>query len=95
MPIRREDIHRLAELAQIKLEPATESRLLAELQTILEYVEAIESVDVTGVTETIQTVAAQPLRDDDVEPSLPPADALDNAPDPAAGHFRVPRVLPT
>ena len=34
------------------------------------------------------------LREDEESPSLDAADALANAPDASAGHFRVPRVMP-
>ena len=62
-----------------------------ELSGILEHVERIANLDLEGVEPTTHVVALENvLRADTPEPSLPRELALEPAPDPEAGAFRVP-----
>ncbi len=94
MPIDSAEVVRIAALAQLELDPATVERFRGQLQAILDYVAILDTLGV----EELPRIAGpgeehQPCRGDEPVPPLPSERALANAPDSAAGHFRVPRVL--
>jgi len=65
--------------------------MAGELSGILEHVERIANLDLEGVEPTTHVVAlANVLRADVPHPSLPREVALEPAPDPEEGAFRVP-----
>ena len=94
-PLTREDVARIAALACLELPDADRDRLARELAGILTFAGQIATVDTRDVE--IAAAAASPaggLRPDRTRPSLPPEDALAQAPAAdAAGFFTVPRVL--
>ncbi len=65
--------------------------MAGELSGILEQVDRIGELDLEGVEPTSHVVALENvLRADEPTPSLPKEVALESAPDPADGAFRVP-----
>ena len=88
------DIKYVAHLARLALTPEEETRLGAQLQNILGYIEKLKEVDVSGVEPTAH---AFPLvnvtRPDEVRPSMPHDQALRNAPAQANGLFMVPKIV--
>ena len=69
-----------------------------QISEIVTYVEQLQAVDTTtiepalgGLTPEGETTESS--RADGLQPSLGQKLALDQAPDTAAGHFRVPKVL--
>lgn len=94
MPIDAEQVRHIAALAQLDLDDPTVERFRNQLQKILDYVAMLDSLDVSSIEPTARTLArGQPLRADAVISSLSRDQAQQNAPDSAAGQFRVPRVL--
>lgn len=95
MSITREEVFKIAELAKLEFSAAELDVFTGHFQSILEYVEKLKEVDITGVEPTshLSHAAESVKRGDEVKPSLPVEEALANAPDAAAGHFRVPRVI--
>jgi len=96
MGIGRNDVLRIAELANIEIPEAEVEVFTGQFQRILDYVEKLREVDTSGIEPTSHVGAAAdrlPARDDSVGSSLPVDDALAGAPDPGQGHFRVPKVL--
>lgn len=98
MPINESDIEKIAQLAHLEI-TAEELKLfapqIAEIVTYVDQLNAVNTQDVEpslgGLTpEGEQTDSA---RDDETVPSLGQKVALSEAPDPASGHFRVPKVL--
>jgi aspartyl-tRNA(Asn)/glutamyl-tRNA(Gln) amidotransferase subunit C len=92
----REDLRRVASLARLALSDEEHELFARQLAQVLEYARQVQSVDTSGVPPTSHpTGAISPLREDEVQPSLPREAALSQAPeaDPAAGLFKVPRVL--
>ncbi len=98
MPISESDIEKVAQLAHLDLK-AHELRVLApQVAGIVKYVEQLNEVDTSDVEPAIGGLTAEAektktTREDLVEPSLGQKVALAEAPDPASGHFRVPKVL--
>ena len=93
MTIGRDEVRRIAELANLELESA--DRTFADsLQSILEYVAILDEVDVSGVEPTsFGATQDSCLREDGPRSGLTAEEALRNAPDGRDGQFRVPGVL--
>jgi len=91
--IDRDDVLRIAELANLEIDPADDS-LGKSLQSILDYVAMLDQVDVSGVEPTsFGAVGGSILRADEPRSGLTAKEALQNAPDGVDDQFRVPGVL--
>jgi aspartyl-tRNA(Asn)/glutamyl-tRNA(Gln) amidotransferase subunit C len=89
--IDREQVLHVARLARLALSDEELERMASELSGILEHVERIGELDLDAVEPTSHVVALENvLRPDEPRPSLPRERALEPAPDPADGAFRVP-----
>lgn len=94
MRLTREQVEHVALLARLELTEAEKQRDMNELNQILEHLERLNELDTSDVPPTSHAIPmTNVLRADEVRPSLPHAAALQNAPDPEAGCFRVPRVV--
>lgn len=92
----RKDVDEIALLCRLELGDDEAERLRAELTAILGHMDELAALDTTGVEPMTHAVPmALRVRDDEVEPSLPPATALIGAPDKQDGQFRVPHVIKT
>ena len=94
MAITREQVHRVAALARLRLSTTEEERLTADLGHILDSFERLQALDTTGVTP-VRALAepTTPLRDDVVTNPEAPDDLLANTPVPEGRYFRVPKIL--
>jgi aspartyl-tRNA(Asn)/glutamyl-tRNA(Gln) amidotransferase subunit C len=89
--IDREQVLHVARLARLELSEEELERMAGELSGILEHVDRVAALDLDGVDPTSHVVAlSNVLRGDEPEPCLPRERALEQAPDPADGAFRVP-----
>jgi aspartyl-tRNA(Asn)/glutamyl-tRNA(Gln) amidotransferase subunit C len=89
--IDREDVLHVAGLCRLSLTEAELDQMSRELSQILEHVEKISEIDLSGVEPTSHVVGLQNvLREDIPRPSLSQNEALGQAPDAAQGGFRVP-----
>lgn len=95
MPIDEKVVRDVAALSRLQVDPAEAPRFVKELQSILAYVEQLQSLDLTGIEPTSQVGAGvkNPLREDTVVPSDVREEALEQAPDRDGDYFRVPRVV--
>jgi len=88
------DVKYVAHLARLSLTSEEEQRIGAQLGQVLDYIEKLKEVDVSGVEPTAH---AFPLinvtRPDEVRPSISNEDALRNAPAHANGLFVVPKIV--
>jgi aspartyl-tRNA(Asn)/glutamyl-tRNA(Gln) amidotransferase subunit C len=95
----RDDVLKIAALANLQLEPAEIELFARQLGDILAYADEVQQVDTTGVPPTASIVTRHAAdRADEVQPSLDIVDTLANAPDPdlsrlEGGFFKVPRVI--
>lgn len=95
-PLDRAEVERIAALAHLELTEAEVDLFARQLAQILEYARQVQAIDTSGVEPTAHVLAGAPLdREDEPRPSLERDAALAAAPDadPAAGLFRVPRVI--
>jgi aspartyl-tRNA(Asn)/glutamyl-tRNA(Gln) amidotransferase subunit C len=89
--IEREQVLYVAKLARLKFSEDEIERLAPELSKILEYVEQMNRLGLEGVEPTSHVVKLENvLREDVPRQCLPKERALEQAPDPADGGFRVP-----
>ncbi len=90
-----EEVKRLAKLARIQLTPAEEKKLAVELDTIVDFVEQLQAVEVKNTEPTNQvTGLADVWRADEVKPSkVGRHELLANAPMTKDGYIKVKRVL--
>ncbi len=94
MAIDHAEVRRIARLAHLEPDADAVATLARELQSILDHVAVLDELDLESVPSTVNTAdERQPLREDTERTSLSSDDALSNAPEHAAGHFLVPRVL--
>lgn len=95
MALSVEEVRHIAALARLRLEPSEETRLAGELSAILDYFRQLEELDVSRIEPMTHALAAEetPLREDEVRASLPPEEALANAPAREGTCFRVPRII--
>jgi aspartyl-tRNA(Asn)/glutamyl-tRNA(Gln) amidotransferase subunit C len=98
MSVDRDDVIAISDLAKFQFSDEEVDTFTPQFQRILHYVEKLQEVNVDGVEATIHVGAAAGAegvagRADEVGRSFPAETALENAPDPGAGHFRVPKVI--
>jgi aspartyl-tRNA(Asn)/glutamyl-tRNA(Gln) amidotransferase subunit C len=88
------DVRHLASLARLTLTPLEEDAFARQITQILAFAAQVRSVPTEGVPPTTHVMTpALRERADETAASLPPEQALANAPESAGGFFRVPRVL--
>jgi len=88
------DVKYVAQLARLRLSPEEEEKLGRQLDQILNHIEKLNEVDVSGVEPTAHAFPlANVTRADQVQPSLAHQEALKNAPSQANGLFVVPKIV--
>ena len=94
MKISKQEVEHVAKLARLELSEQEKEQLTDQLSNILTYVETLNSIDTKGVEPTSHVLDIKNvMRDDVAKPSLTQEQALANAPDKAAGHFKVPKII--
>ena len=97
MALTEKDVRYVAELAHLELSEAEVSKFLPQLDSILQYVDKLNQLDTTRVDPMAQvTISASEnpsLRLDQPHATFDQDTALANAPERAAGCFKVPRVI--
>jgi len=90
----QQEIEHIALLSRLKLTADERQRLTTQLNDIMGFFEQLGELDTSGVEPTSHVIPMHNvLRADEVRPSLPVEEALDNAPQRAGDTFRVPRVV--
>ena len=93
-----EEVERVAELAHLELLPEETTRMLDDLNAILDYVAELNELDTSGVEPLAQVselfnAAANVLRADVLRPSLDRAVVFSQAPETDGVFFKVPKVI--
>lgn len=93
------DVERVAELANLELEPDESRSMVHDLNAILDYVAQLGELDTAGVVPLAQVSeldgagAASALRADVRVPSLDRAAVMPQAPETDGSFFKVPKVI--
>jgi aspartyl-tRNA(Asn)/glutamyl-tRNA(Gln) amidotransferase subunit C len=98
MPITEADIQKIAALAHLEITEDELHTLAPQVASIVAYVEQLNELDTSEVEPAIGGLTPEgertdAVREDAARPSLGQALALEQAPDPSHGHFRVPKVI--
>lgn len=93
--VTEQDVHGIAEYVRIGVPDGELAQLTAELNAIIEGLKPITEYDLEGVEPTFHPIGGMSnvMREDVVQPSLPQAEALVNAPKQQDGGFLVPAIL--
>jgi aspartyl-tRNA(Asn)/glutamyl-tRNA(Gln) amidotransferase subunit C len=98
MPISQSDIEKVAQLAHLELGEEELKTFAPQIAEIVAYVEQLNELDTANIEPAIGGLTpegeqTETSRADEISGSLGQKSALSEAPDPAEGHFRVPKVL--
>jgi aspartyl-tRNA(Asn)/glutamyl-tRNA(Gln) amidotransferase subunit C len=98
MPITEADVQKIADLAHMELTNEELRALTPQMAAIVEYIEQLNELDTSSIEPatgglTPEGERTRSSREDAARPSLGQRLALEEAPDPSHGHFRVPKVL--
>ena len=98
MPITKEEVAHVAKLAHLEITEEELEMFAPQMASIVEYVEQLNAIDTSNIEPALggltpEGEATNSSRDDIQHESLGQQAALDQAPDPNSGHFRVPKVL--
>ncbi len=94
MKLNREQVLHIAKLARLDLSESDTERLMHDLTSILDYVDELRALDVSGVEPMSHAVAmATPERADVAQPWLTREQALSNTADVRDGLVVVPRII--
>lgn len=97
--VTEEDVKRVAELAHLELKPEETTRMLTDLNAILDYVAELNELDTTGVSPLAQVSelgnvsGANTVRADELVPSLDRTQVMAEAPESDSVFFKVPKVI--
>ena len=94
MKVSLQQVREIAALARLEFSPDEERQLADDLTRILDYVEQLEELDVSGVPPMSHVLdLSNVVRPDQSETRISRTEALSNAPDADAEYFRVPKVI--
>jgi len=92
--ISREEVLHIARLARLQLSEEEVELYQQQLGRILQYFKKLEELDTSRVEPMEHVLEVKNvLRADEPRPSLPPEEALENAPKKREGFFEVPKVI--
>ena len=94
MSLQKENVQKIAHLARLNLQGETLDHMTAELNKIMDWIEALSNIDTEGV-EPLRNVTKThlDLRQDVVKRDVVRDDILANAKDAVQGFFSVPKVV--
>ncbi len=98
MPITESEIEKIAALAHLEITDEELRTLAPQIASIVAYVEQLNELDTNSVEPatgglTPEGERTHATREDHARASLGQRLALDQAPEPSHGHFRVPKVI--
>ncbi len=94
MKITGQEVEHVAKLARLELTAKEKESLTDQLSNILTYVAKLDELDTKGVEPTSHVLDINNvMRNDTPQESLPQARALENAPEKASGHYKVPKII--
>ena len=94
MTLSQSQVEHVAQLAQLDLDDQEKEQFREQLSAILDYAERLRRLDTGDIPATATVLPLENvMRDDEVQPSLSPEEALANAPAVEEGYFRVPLIL--
>ena len=94
MKITKQEVEHVAKLARLEFPEQEQERLSEQLSKILTFMETLNGLDTSGIAPTSHVLDIRNvMRDDAPVEGLSQEKALSNAPDKAAGHYKVPKII--
>ena len=94
MKITFQEVEHVAKLGRLELTEQEKASLTDQLSNILTYVEKLNELDTKGIEPTSHVLdISNVMREDVAHESLTQEKALSNAPEKAAGHYKVPKII--
>ncbi|PYV44133.1 MAG: Asp-tRNA(Asn)/Glu-tRNA(Gln) amidotransferase GatCAB subunit C [Acidobacteria bacterium] len=97
MKIGHAEVEYVAKLANLAITEEEKRRFIDQLNSILEYVEQLNSLNTDNVEPTAQVVYASEqdlgMRQDEPRVTFSQEESLSNGPATGAGYFKVPKVI--
>jgi aspartyl-tRNA(Asn)/glutamyl-tRNA(Gln) amidotransferase subunit C len=107
MKVTEKDVSYVADLANLELTPEERTRMLRDLNSILEHMDRLQQLDTGNIEPMAQTSDrygvdqskqgsarfGYVMREDEPRPSLAHEDAMRNAPESDGTYFKVPKVI--
>jgi aspartyl-tRNA(Asn)/glutamyl-tRNA(Gln) amidotransferase subunit C len=94
VPVTIQDVEHVAHLARLSFSEEEKVRLTTELNSILEYMNELNSIDTSAVEPLSHVIELQNVFREDVRtPGADREDALKNAPSHSEEFFKVPKVI--
>ncbi len=97
MKVSEKDVSYVADLANLELTEAERTRMVRDLNSILEYIDRLNQLDTAKVPPMAQVSAGvapdSAMRPDKTRPCLAREEALRNAPGTDGEFFKVPKVI--
>ena len=91
---KRIDVKKVARLSKLALSPEEEKAMEGELSAIIAFADQLAAIDTVGVPPAAHILPMQNvLRKDEVLPSMPREQLLENAPSAQDGYLMVPQVI--
>ena len=92
--LNQETIKNLSTLARLRLPAEREEKILADLQSILDWVEQLKEVNIDGIEPLVSvTDGTTPMREDIVTDGGLQTELMANAPEQVQGFYVVPKVV--
>lgn len=89
-----EVIEKVARLSRLAVSPEEAGRYADQLDKILHYADKLDNLDTSAVEPTSHAIPiSNVFRADEPRKSLPPEEALANAPEQESQCFRVPQII--
>jgi len=94
MKVNKEDLEKIAHLARLELDPSKIDDMQNSINKVLDWMDALNQVDTTGVEPLVHiTPAINQFREDIAIQKLDRQTALNLAPDSNDQYFKVPQVI--
>jgi aspartyl-tRNA(Asn)/glutamyl-tRNA(Gln) amidotransferase subunit C len=94
MSLTIDEVHKVADLARLELTDAELDVMARQLSAIVDYINQLQQVNTDGVEPLAHALDVHDVfRADEPAPSLPPDEALANAPARKGNFYRVPPVF--
>lgn len=94
MTLPRETVLKVARLSRLTLSDVEVETFQSQLGAMLDYVTMLDELDVTNIEPMVHAIELTNVtRPDELQPSLPRAEALSNAPKTDGKFFLVPAII--
>ncbi len=93
MEITEKDIKHLASLSRLEFNDDEIEKFSSEFSSIIDYVNQLQKVDTSNITDKTPIREFDELRDDNIKSSLPNEKIVENAPKKYNGYFVAPTVV--